>query len=218
MRYSTVIFDLDGTLLDTLDDLTASTNHALRTLGMPPRKRKEVRQFVGNGIYNLIRLAVPQNSSARTIDKTYAVFNQHYAEHHLDKTAPYPGVIDIVDRLRAKGMQCCVVSNKGDYAVRPLVEHFFPHRFEVAVGEREDIRRKPAPDTVLACMDELDAEASSCVYVGDSEVDVACARNAGIDCIIVTWGFRDETYVRAHGGTTFAHSASELEALLLRDE
>ena len=216
MHYTTVIFDLDGTLLDTLDDLAASTNHALHAMGMPPRTRDEVRQFVGNGIYNLIRRAVPHDTDTNAIDQTYNLFNEHYATNHLNKTAPYAGIAQVLNTIRAHGARCCVVSNKGDYAVRPLVEHFFPNCFEVACGEREGIRRKPAPDTVLACIDALGAQSKSCVYVGDSEVDVACAQNAGIDCIIVTWGFRDEHYVRSCGGTVFAHTSEELQRLLLQ--
>ena len=216
MRYDTAIFDLDGTLLNTLDDLAASTNHALALHKLPPRSTGEVRQFVGNGIMNLIRRAVPGGSSVELVEQVYASFNEHYAAHSLERTAPYPGILEVVDKIRGRGMRCCVVSNKGDYAVRPLVEHFFPGRFEVAVGERADIRRKPAPDTVLACMRELETPAERCVYVGDSEVDVACAANAGIDCVVVTWGFRDEEYVRSQGGTTFARTMDELGRLLTR--
>lgn len=214
-RYSAAIFDLDGTLLNTLDDLAASTNHALAAYGLPPRTTDEVRQFVGNGIMNLIRLATPDGSDAELVEAVYDTFNEHYAAHHLDLTAPYPGIEQVLDDVQAAGMRCCVVSNKGDYAVRPLVEHFFPGVFEVARGECEGIRRKPAPDTVLSCMKALGAAPERCVYVGDSEVDVACAANAGIDCIIVTWGFRAEEYVRSQGGTTFAHDADELRSLLL---
>ena len=214
MHYDTAIFDLDGTLLNTLDDLAASTNHALAEFGLPARTRDEVRQFVGNGIMNLIRRAVPGGSSAQLVEAVYACFNEHYAAHSLDITAPYPGVVEVVEHVRALGMRCCVVSNKGDYAVRPLVEHFFPGQFAVAVGEREGIRRKPAPDTVLTCMRELGSTPEQCVYVGDSEVDVQTAANAGIDCVIVTWGFRDEEYVRSQGGTVFAHDTAELEHIL----
>ncbi len=214
-HYDTAIFDLDGTLLNTLDDLAASTNHALTSFGMPRRTRDEVRQFVGNGILNLIRRAVPDGSSDKLVSAVYDAFNEHYAAHSLDRTAPYPGVTQVLNHIRASSMRCCVVSNKGDYAVRPLVEHFFPGSFEFACGEREGIRRKPAPDTVFACMRELDVPPERCVYVGDSEVDVACASNAGIDCVIVTWGFRDEDYVRSRGGQTFARTAAELEHLLL---
>lgn len=214
MHYDTAIFDLDGTLLNTLDDLHASTNYALQSQGYPTRTRDEVRRFVGNGIYNLIRRAVPEGCDDACIQATYDAFNAHYATHDLVRTAPYPGVAHVLERIREDGMRCCVVSNKGDYAVRPLVEHFFPGVFAVAVGEREGIRRKPAPDTVLACMERLGANPSSCVYIGDSEVDVACAANAGIECIIVTWGFRPEDYLRSKGARTFARTADELERLL----
>ena len=210
MRYSTVVFDLDGTLLNTLDDLTTSTNHALAAFGLPPRRRDEVRSFVGNGIYNLIRLAVPAHSSDELISDVYDVFNAHYAEHSLDVTAPYPGIDDVLAQLRAQGINLCVVSNKGDYAVRPLVERFFPGQFAEAHGERDGIRRKPAPDTILACMNALGEKPETCVYVGDSEVDVASAKNAGIDCVIVTWGFRDEDFLREQGATTIAHTSQEL--------
>jgi len=219
VRYTTVIFDLDGTLLNTLDDLHASTNHALAAHGLPPRTIDEVRAFVGNGIRNLIRLAVPAGSSDELIDAVHASFDAHYAAHNLDQTAPYPGVIELVRTLRNKGMRCCVVSNKGDYAVQPLMEHFFPNLFDVVCGEREKdgIRRKPWPDTVLECMRVVGASSDNSVYVGDSEVDLLTAANAGIDCITVGWGFREERFLREQGATTFVHTVAELERALLAD-
>lgn len=217
MKYKTVIFDLDGTLLDTLADLHASTNHALAYHGLPLRSIEEVRQFVGNGIRNLIRLAVYPQTSDELIDQVHATFDAHYNTHHLDHTMPYEGVIELVQHLRHAGVVCCVVSNKGDYAVQPLVQHFFPGLFDVVCGEREreGIRRKPWPDTVLACINATGSIHQESVYVGDSEVDVLTAANAGIPHIIVTWGFRDEEDVRAQGGTVFAHSIDELKHLLL---
>lgn len=217
MKYKAVIFDLDGTLLDTLTDLHASTNHALAYYGLPLRSLEEVRQFVGNGIRNLIRLAVYPQTSDELINKVHATFDTHYNAHRLDHTVPYAGVIELVQHLRCAGIACCVVSNKGDYAVQPLVRHFFPGLFDVVCGEREreGIRRKPWPDTVLACMNAIDTTPEESVYVGDSEVDVRTAANTGIPHIIVTWGFRDETDVRAQGGTVFAHNIDELEQLLL---
>lgn len=218
MPYQTVIFDLDGTLLNTLDDLHASTNYALTHHGLPTRTIGEVRQFVGNGIRNLIRLAVAPHTDDKLIDEVHATFDAHYSAHHLDRTAPYPGIVELVRMLREKGVGCCVVSNKGDYAVQPLVEHFFPGLFDVACGEREKdgIRRKPWPDTVLACMRELGASKESTVYVGDSEVDLLTAKNAGIPCIIVTWGFRDEAYLLEQGARVIAHTNDELRDCLLR--
>lgn len=217
MRYTTVIFDLDGTLLNTLSDLHASTNHALAAHGLPPRSLDEVRSFVGNGIRNLIRLAVPAGSSDELIDTVHADFDAHYAVHNMDQTGPYPGVIELVKTLRDKGIRCCVVSNKGDYAVQPLVQHFFPNMFDVVCGEREKdgIRRKPWPDTVLECMRVVGATKGESVYVGDSEVDLLTAANAGIDCIAVTWGFRDEDFLRAQGATVLTPTAPALARLLL---
>lgn len=217
MRYTTVIFDLDGTLLNTLSDLHASTNHALAAHDLPPRSLDEVRSFVGNGIRNLIRLAVPAGSSDELIDTVHADFDAHYAVHNMDQTGPYPGVIELVKTLRDKGIRCCVVSNKGDYAVQPLVQHFFPNMFDVVCGEREKdgIRRKPWPDTVLECMRVVGATKGESVYVGDSEVDLLTAANAGIDCIAVTWGFRDEDFLRAQGATVLTPTAPALARLLL---
>ena len=207
---------MDGTLLNTLDDLHASTNFALSEHGLPSRTIDEVRQFVGNGIRNLIRSAVMPQTSQELIDAVKATFDKHYDAHNLDRTAPYEGVVELIERLKASGMHCCVVSNKGDYAVQPLVQHFFPGLFDVVCGERErdGIRRKPWPDTVLTCMRAIGAGPGECVYVGDSEVDVLTARNAGIAHIIVTWGFRDEEFLRKQGAEVFAHSVDELEGLL----
>lgn len=217
MPYQTVIFDLDGTLLNTLDDLHASTNYALVQHGLPTRTVDEVRQFVGNGIRNLIRLAVAPHTDDELIDTVHATFDAHYSAHHLDRTAPYPGIIELVRSLRGKGIDCCVVSNKGDYAVQPLVEHFFPRLFDVTCGEREKdgIRRKPWPDTVLACMEKLGASKEQSVYVGDSEVDLQTAANAGIRCIIVSWGFRDEDYLREQGADIIVHTTNELHERIL---
>lgn len=216
MHYGTVIFDLDGTLLNTLDDLHASCAYALAAHGLPTRTVTEVRSFVGNGIRNLIRLAVAPQTSDELIDEVHATFDEHYAAHHLDRTAPYPGVLELVGRLRKAGVRCCVVSNKGDYAVQPLVKYFFGDQFDVVCGEREreGVRRKPWPDTVLACMRAVHAEPDECVYVGDSEVDVLTAQAAGIPHIIVLWGFRDEEYLRREGAKCFAHDIDELEQLL----
>ena len=216
MQYINVIFDLDGTLLNTLDDLYASTNYALAQHGLPKRTKDEVREFVGNGIRNLIRLAVAPHTSSELIDMVHATFDEHYSTHNLVKTAPYPGVIELVESLKSKGISCCVVSNKGDYAVQPLVQHFFPDLFDMVVGEREKdgIRRKPWPDTVLACMEAVGSSSSNSVYVGDSEVDLKTASNAGIPCISVSWGFRSEDLLLSNGATAIAHTTEELGTAL----
>ena len=215
-HYQTIIFDLDGTLLNTLEDLASSTNHALAEYDMPPRTIDEVRAFVGNGIANLIRLAVPAGSDERLMREVHDAFDRHYAAHNLDATSPYPGVCELVSRLRSRGLKCCVVSNKGDYAVQPLVQHFFPDLFDVVCGEREreGIRRKPWPDTVLECMRVCSCPPERCVYVGDSEVDVLTARNAGIDCITVTWGFRTPGQLVEAGADVMVDTIEELEKAL----
>lgn len=217
MLYQTIVFDLDGTLLNTLDDLHASTNYALQQHELPPRSMQEVRRFVGNGIRNLIRLAVEPHTDTNLIDEVHHTFDEHYSAHHLDRTAPYSGIPELVQTLNDAGKHCCVVSNKGDYAVQPLVEHFFPGLFEFACGEREKdgIRRKPWPDTVLTCMKKVGATPQESVYVGDSEVDLLTARNAGIPCITVSWGFRDIDLLVSEGAQTIVHTVGELEHLLL---
>ena len=216
-HFQTVIFDLDGTLLNTLDDLASSTNHALAAYGLPPRTCDEVRAFVGNGIANLIRQAVPEGSDERLVRDVHDAFDEHYAAHNLDATAPYPGVCELVSRLRERGLACCVVSNKGDYAVQPLVRHFFPNLFDVVCGEREreGIRRKPWPDTVLECMRVCGCAPEHCVYVGDSEVDVLTARNAGIGCISVTWGFRSPEQLVEAGAGVLVDTVEQLEHALM---
>ncbi len=216
MGKSAVVFDLDGTLLNTLDDLAASTNHSLAAYNLPPRSTDEVRRFVGNGIRNLIRLAVPEGSDESLVEEVHAVFDAHYSAHNLDATQPYDGVPEVVEHLRAAHIPCCVVSNKGDYAVQPLVRHFFGGLFSVACGERErdGIRRKPWPDTVLACLDAVGCTPEASVYVGDSEVDLQTARNAGMPCVAVTWGFRDEQLLIDNGAHVLAHTPAELEAAL----
>lgn len=217
MRYSCVVFDLDGTLLNTLDDLASSTNYALAAHGLPLRTTDEVRRFVGNGIRNLIRQAVPEGSTEQLIEQVHATFDQHYAAHSMVATAPYPGIPQLLHHLREQDVRCCVVSNKGDYAVQPLVEHFFPGTFDQACGEREreGIRRKPWPDTVLACLDAVGATPQQSVYVGDSEVDLLTAKNAHMPCIIVSWGFRDANALKEQGARVVVNTAQELCTAIL---
>lgn len=215
MAYKAAIFDMDGTLLNTLDDLAASTNAALAAHGMPLRTTDEVRRFVGNGIPNLIRRAVPAGTDEATQRAVFDTFCAHYAVHDADATAPYPGIIGLLEHLRAQGVLCAVVSNKGDFAVQALVEHYFDGLFGFAVGEREGIRRKPAPDTVFAALEALGVEPGEAVYVGDSEVDVATAQASGLDCIAVTWGFRSVECLLEAGATTLVSTADELAAAIL---
>lgn len=208
--FSTYIFDLDGTLLYTLGDLAASTNYALRTFGMPERSLEDVRWFVGNGVRKLIERAVPDGAGNPEFDNVYAAFRQHYMEHSLDTTGPYPGIMDMLAELKRRGKRIAVVSNKFYAATQELCRHFFGGYVEVAIGERENIRKKPAPDTVMEALRQLDAAGTDAVYVGDSEVDIETARNSGLPCISVLWGFRDKEFLTEHGGTTFVTEPSQL--------
>lgn len=168
--YDTYIFDLDGTLLSTLNDLAASCNYALENNGMPKRSIDEVRQFVGNGVKKLMERAIPDGLSNPLFDKTYQDFRQHYMKHNLDTTCPYDGVMDMLQELHRRGKKVAVVSNKFYAATQDLCRHFFGEELvPVAIGEREDIRKKPAPDTVIEALRQLGATADGAVYIGDSD-------------------------------------------------
>ncbi len=215
MRYKAVVFDLDGTLLYTLEDLYLATNHGLASQGLPPRTREEVRSFVGNGYRQLFRLAVPEGTPDSVQEAALASFNEYYLVHSQDNTDPYPGIPELLAELVEQGLALAVVSNKGDQAVQDLMCSCFPGVFGAVAGERVGVRRKPAPDTVLEVMRQLGLTADEIVYVGDSEVDVATAANVGCDCIIVTWGYRSVEQLLAAGATTLAETTDELRRLLL---
>jgi len=211
MRIKAVIWDLDGTLLNTLDDLAASTNAALKQNGLPERTTDEVRRFVGNGVRKLIELAVPEMGEKHPkFGQVLDSFVAHYGEHSRDKTRPYDGIMETLDRFAAQGVKLAIVSNKIDFAVKALSRDYFGDRMESAVGDDPSRRKKPAPDSVLEAMRQMDVGAGECVYVGDSDVDVITARNAGIPCIGVTWGFRDEACLRGAGAVHIAHTTGEL--------
>ena len=197
--YRTVIFDLDGTLLDTLDDLTASVNFALTSFSLPKREKEEVRAFVGNGIAKLIARAIGYEHP--NFAEIFQTFREHYGAHCKDKTKEYDGITPLLKELKARGVHTAVVSNKADFAVKKLAEDYFPDLLQEAVGENEaaGIAKKPAPDSLLAVMKNLNAEQSTTVYVGDSEVDIQTAKNAGVDCISVVWGFKDEAFLKING-------------------
>ena len=210
--YTTYIFDLDGTLLDTLDDLAASVNYALRTHGMPEHSIDDVRRFVGNGVRKLMERAVPDGADNPLFDETFASFRQYYMDHSLDTTRPYEGVPETLAALKARGCQLAVVSNKMMAATQTLCRHFFPDTIEVAIGEDEaaGIRKKPAPDTVHAALKALGVGKENAVYVGDSDVDIQTAHNSGIPCISVLWGFRDRDFLQQNGAETFISTPSDL--------
>ncbi len=214
MHYTSVLFDLDGTLLDTLGDLTAAMNRTLTRHGLPERTRQQMRAALGNGARRLMELSVPAGTDGALFETLLAEYNADYAAHCRIETASYPGVDALLRHLHAQGRKLAIVSNKPDEAVRALRTEFFADTVPIAVGETAAIRRKPTPDMLLAAMAQLGAERTSTVYVGDSEVDIATARAAGLPCISVLWGFRDRDVLEQAGAQQFAADADELARLL----
>ena len=210
--YSVYIFDLDGTLLDTLGDLAAAVNYALRKYGLPEHSIDDVRSFVGNGVRVLMQRAVPEGEANPLFEEVLAAFRSYYLEHSLDTTRPYNGIPELLAELRRRGCHTAVVSNKFDAATKELCRYFFADTIEVAVGEHEaeGIRKKPAPDTVEEALRQLGVTKEGAVYVGDSDVDILTAHNAGLPCISVLWGFRSREFLQAHGATTFVTSPLQL--------
>ena len=216
-HYTAVVFDLDGTLLNTLTDLHASANIALAHYGMPPRTMDEVRTFLGNGYLYLISHCVPDGTPEEKTREVLAYFEKYYYSHSMDTTRPYDGIPEIVDALAKDGYKLAIVSNKGMAAVKELAAHFFNGAIEVAIGESADVRRKPAPDAALLGMHLLGAAKEETLYVGDSEVDIATAKNAGIDCLSVSWGFRTKTCLEENGATDIIDRPSEIADFLKRN-
>lgn len=207
-----VIFDLDGTLLNTLDDLADSTNYALSKFGYPTRTIDEVRQFVGNGVAKLIERAIPEGKNNPNFEKCLAIFKENYAQNMYNKTAPYNGIIEMLSNLKSKGIKIAVVSNKFDLAVKELCKKYFEGFIDFAAGENEaqGIKKKPAPDTVISVLNEFNLASEDAVYVGDSDVDIMTAKNSKMPCISVTWGFRDEKFLLENGATILINAPSEI--------
>jgi len=204
-----VVWDLDGTLLNTLDDLAASVNHALAVHGMPRRTLDEVRRFVGNGVANLVARSVPEGTPAHTTAAVLDTFRAHYAQHNMDNTAPYPGILEGLAALKAMGVPMAVVSNKLEPAVEVLCQHFFADTLTVAVGDIPGRPVKPAPDSTLAALARLGVPPEQALFVGDSEVDVLTAQNVGMPMLAVSWGFRDADVLRQSGATEVATTPAE---------
>lgn len=209
-KYDLVIFDLDGTILNTLEDLTDSLNIILRKYQYPQRDLPEVRGFVGNGIRLLVERALPKGLSVETIDSLHQEFIQYYQKHCMDKTRPYEGIPDVIRCLRERGYYTAVVSNKADHAVQILCDQYFAGLFDIAVGERTGIARKPAPDSINQILESLEIPANRAVYIGDSDVDIATAHNAGMDEIAVTWGFKDAAFLKQSGAGCLIHNPDEI--------
>lgn len=214
-HYRTVIFDLDGTLLNTIDDLANSLNHTLDKFGFPTRTRYEVQSFVGNGLRKLLERAIPNGLQNPQFEEVFVQFKTHYTSHCKEITVPYPGVMEVLNTLYEKQIPMAIVSNKNDAAVKELALDFFNGLIPVAIGEREGISKKPAPDTVLTALSELGADASTAVYVGDSDVDIQTAANSGMDCISVSWGFRGREFLEKEGASVIIDTPSELLKFLI---
>ena len=209
-EFETYVFDLDGTLLETLKDLAASTNYALRTHNMPEHSIEDVRMFVGNGVKKLMERAIPNGIENPQFEDVYATFRQHYLEHNLDTTKPYEGIPELLAELKERGKKLAIVSNKFYAATQELARHFFPDTIEVAIGERENIKKKPAPDTVIEALRQLGASRETAVYIGDSDVDIMTAKNCDMPCASVLWGFRDKEFLMEHGATFFVEKPCQL--------
>lgn len=210
MKYKLIIFDMDGTILYTLEDLTDCMNYALTENGLPERTMAEVKSFVGNGIRKLVERAVPDNIDEKTLDNTYESFKKRYRNFCNVKTRPYDGINELILELKEKGYLTAVVSNKADFAVQDLCKDYFPGLFDCAIGDREDIRKKPYPDGVELVLKTLGVAKEDAVYVGDSDVDFNTAKNANMDLIMVDWGFRERDYLESLGATRFISKPEDI--------
>ena len=215
MRYKTILWDLDGTLLNTLTDLVNSVNHALTTCRLPNVDAARVSAGTGNGVRELLMACTPDGENCPKFKEVCDAFVAHYDKHSSDFTVPYDGIMDTLQTLKEAGATLGIVSNKLDWAVKQLGDLHFAGMMSVCVGERKGVRRKPAPDVVLAAMEELGVAKEDAVYIGDSEIDVKTAINVGMDCIAVTWGFRTRQQLLDAGATVLVDSIDELKALLL---
>ena len=214
-KYELVIFDMDGTILYTLDDICDGVNVSLSKHGLPVRTKDEIRRHIGNGIRHEIESSVPEGTKESMIDAVFHDFHAWYEIHCNDRTRPYDGIVELLEDLKQAGIHCAVVSNKADYAVKALNEIYFKGLLEAGVGEKDGIARKPAPDEVDEVLRLLNMERNRAVYIGDSEVDIETAANAGIDCIGVSWGYRDRKWLQECGAEVIVDDVSQLRQLLL---
>lgn len=217
MKYKAVLFDMDGTVLDTLGDLAAAVNHTLREFSMPERSIAEVAAALSNGAAYLIAHTVPAGTPKELTDKVLAAYAPYYDAHCDILTGPYDGIVPLMEKLRDRGVKLAVISNKQDTAVKPLAEKYFPGLLEIAVGESAEVRRKPNPDAVLAALRHIGVEREDAIYVGDTEVDLQTARNAGMECASVDWGFRTREQLVEIGAEHIFDTVQELEEYLLRE-
>ena len=217
MRYKLAIFDMDGTILNTIEDLTDAVNYALAKFNMPLRTIEEVKFCVGNGLHKTVERAVPEGTSPELVEKIYEIFVPYYQAHSEVKTAPYPGVVELLKTLKSNGVKTAVVSNKRNDTVQALAYKYFPDLFDVAIGEKEGLNPKPAPDAVNLVLSTLRIHKDDAVYIGDSNVDVQTAENSKMDVIAVDWGFRSRAFLADLGVDSIVSSAYEIEKLILTD-
>lgn len=216
--FKVAIFDLDGTLLNTLDDLANACNYALNKFSFPTHEVEKYKTFIGNGIYKLVERAVPDNKEDdETVGKVLEVFSDYYNEHMMDMTKPYDGIINLLDELRMKGIKLGVVSNKKHEFTIEIVNKYFGDRFDIVFGHRENYKEKPDPSSVLEIIEKLDVLKSECIYIGDSNVDVITARNSGIECIGVSWGFRGKEELAKAGADYLADNIIELRDIIINN-
>lgn len=216
--FKVAIFDLDGTLLNTLDDLANACNYALNKFSFPTHEVEEYKKFIGNGIYKLVERAVPNNKKDKeTVEKVLEIFSEYYNEHMIDMTKPYEGIITLLDELRLKEIKLAVVSNKKHEFTMQIVEKYFGDRFDIVFGHRESYKAKPDPASVLEVIDKFNILKNECIYIGDSNVDIMTARNSGIECIGVSWGFRGKEELAKAGADYIADNIIELKDILMNN-
>lgn len=215
MKYKAVIFDMDGTILNTLEDLKNATNYSLRQFGMPERSLEEVRMFVGNGIRKLVERAVPAGTSEEKITQVFDVFLEYYEIHSADNTSPYPGILELVEKLKKSGIKTAVSTNKADVPAQELGREYFNGIFDLIVGQQDGLKVKPAPDSVNKILSILDIQKKDAIYIGDSDVDVQTAKNSGLDFIGVSWGFRGREFLEKNGAKNIVDNANEILDLVI---
>lgn len=215
MKYKAVIFDMDGTILNTLEDLKNATNYSLRQFGMPERSLEEVRMFVGNGIRKLVERAVPSGTPKEKIAQVFDVFLEYYEIHSADNTSPYPGILELVEKLKKSGIKTAVSTNKADVPAQELGREYFNGIFDLIVGQQDGLKVKPAPDSVNKILSILDIQKKDAIYIGDSDVDVQTAKNSGLDFIGVSWGFRGREFLEKNGAKNIVDNANEILDLVI---
>lgn len=213
-KYDAILFDLDGTLLDSLEDMKDSVNHVMREFGFPEHTTEEIRTFVGNGIRRLIERSVPEDTDPRTCEAALKVYRSYYNDHCMIKTKPYDGVPELLAALKKEGFAMAIVSNKNEEAVEEMREHYFGDLVPLAFGQSDAVPKKPDPSMVYAAADRLGIPKERCIYVGDSEVDIETAKNAGIDCITCLWGFREKEFLLAEGARVLAEAAEDIRRIV----